>query len=84
MSDLAVEAVGFIEKSPYALLITVGKENKPFVREIGPFVNNGLDIYFVTRIDSQKVKHIGINPVIQVADYSKSTRTVKEELPLKK
>ncbi len=64
MSDTALEAIGYIEKSPYALLVTVGKENKPFVRYIGPFVNNGLDIYFMTRIDSQKVKHIGNNPFV--------------------
>ena len=62
MSDTAQEAVGYIEKSPYALLVTVDEGNKPCVREIGPFVNNGLDIYFVTRLDSQKVKHIDVNP----------------------
>lgn len=44
-----------------ALLATVGEDNRPSVREVGPFVNNGLDIYFVTRLDSQKVKHIGMN-----------------------
>jgi nitroimidazol reductase NimA-like FMN-containing flavoprotein (pyridoxamine 5'-phosphate oxidase superfamily) len=64
MSDTAVEAIGHIEKTPYALLVTVGEGNKPFVREIGPFVNNGLDIYFVTRLDSQKVKHIDANPFV--------------------
>lgn len=58
------EAVSYIEKSTYALLITVGEDNKPSVREVGPFVNKGLDIYFMTRIASQKVKHIDINPFI--------------------
>lgn len=42
----------------------MGEGNKPFVREIGPFVNNGLDIYFVTRLDSQKVRHINANPCV--------------------
>ncbi len=64
MSVTAAEAVGYIEKSSYALLVTVGEDNKPSVREIGPFANSGLDIYFVTRIDSQKVKHITVNPFI--------------------
>jgi uncharacterized protein len=64
MSDTSQEAVTYIEKSPYALLVTVGEGNKPCVREIGPFVNDGLDIYFVTRLDSQKVKHINTNPVV--------------------
>jgi nitroimidazol reductase NimA-like FMN-containing flavoprotein (pyridoxamine 5'-phosphate oxidase superfamily) len=64
MSQSSQEAVSYIEKSPYALLVTVGEENKPCVREIGPFVNDGLDIYFVTRLDSQKVKHINANPCV--------------------
>jgi general stress protein 26 len=61
MSDTVVQAIAHIEKSKYALLATVGEDNRPSVREVGPFVNNGLDIYFVTRLDSQKVKHIGMN-----------------------
>jgi nitroimidazol reductase NimA-like FMN-containing flavoprotein (pyridoxamine 5'-phosphate oxidase superfamily) len=64
MSDITAEAVSYIEKSTYALLVTVDEGNRPCVREIGPFVNNGLDIYFVTRLDSQKVKHINANPWI--------------------
>ena len=77
MSALAAEAVSYIEKSSYALLITVGEENKPAVREIGPFVNNGLDIYFVTRIASQKVKHIGVNPFITFY-FPNTNQSVKE------
>ena len=77
MSDTAAEAVSYIEKSSYALLVTVGEGNKPFVREIGPFVNNGLDIYFVTRIASQKVKHIGINPLVTLY-FPNTNQAVKE------
>ena len=77
MSALAAEAVCYIEKSSYALLITVGEENQPAVREIGPFVNNGLDIYFVTRIASQKVKHIGVNPFITLY-FPNMNQSVKE------
>ncbi len=64
MNESITGAIGHIEKSAYALLVTVGEENKPFAREIGPFVNSGLDIYFVTRIDSQKVKQFTVNPYI--------------------
>lgn len=77
MSDATVEAVSYIEKSSYALLITVGDDNKPSVREIGPFVNNGLDIYFVTRIASQKVKHINLNPFVTL--YFPNTNQVAKE-----
>jgi nitroimidazol reductase NimA-like FMN-containing flavoprotein (pyridoxamine 5'-phosphate oxidase superfamily) len=77
MSDAATEAVRYIEKSSYALLITVGEENTPFVREIGPFVNNGLDIYFVTRVDSQKVKHIEANSIVTLY-FPNTSQDVKE------
>jgi nitroimidazol reductase NimA-like FMN-containing flavoprotein (pyridoxamine 5'-phosphate oxidase superfamily) len=77
MSAAAAEAVSYIEKSSYALLITVGEENTPSVREIGPFVNNGLAIYFVTRIASQKVKHIGVNPFITLY-FPNTNQSVKE------
>jgi len=77
MSDTAAKAVDYIDKSTYALLVTVGEENRPFVREIGPFVNNGLDVYFVTRIDSQKVKHININPIITLY-FPNTNQAVKE------
>jgi nitroimidazol reductase NimA-like FMN-containing flavoprotein (pyridoxamine 5'-phosphate oxidase superfamily) len=77
MTDTAKEAVSYIEKSPYALLVTIGEENRPFVREIGPFVNDGLDIYFVTRMDSQKVKHIGVNPVVTLY-FPNTNQAVKE------
>jgi nitroimidazol reductase NimA-like FMN-containing flavoprotein (pyridoxamine 5'-phosphate oxidase superfamily) len=64
VNESITEAIGHIEKSTYALLVTVGEENKPFAREIGPFVNSGLDIYFVTRLDSQKIKQFTLNPYI--------------------
>jgi uncharacterized pyridoxamine 5'-phosphate oxidase family protein len=50
----AVQAIAYIEKSKHALLATVGEDNRPSVLKIGPFVNKGLDVYFVTRLDSQK------------------------------
>lgn len=77
MSDTTQQAVCCIEKSSHALLVTIGEGNKPSVREIGPFVNNGLDIYFVTRIDSQKVKHINSNPFITLY-FPNMNKAVKE------
>jgi uncharacterized pyridoxamine 5'-phosphate oxidase family protein len=77
MSDIAAEAVSYIEKSSYALIVTVGEENKPSVREIGPFVNNGPDIYFATRINSQKVKDISINPFVTL--YFPNTNQAMKE-----
>jgi uncharacterized pyridoxamine 5'-phosphate oxidase family protein len=66
MSKMADEAVSYIERSPCALLITVGEENKPFVRYIDPFVNNGLSLYFMTRVISEKVRHIETNPFVML------------------
>jgi uncharacterized pyridoxamine 5'-phosphate oxidase family protein len=77
MSDMADDAVSYIENSSCALLITVGEENKPFVRYIGPFVNNGLDIFFMTLITSQKVKHIDNNPFVTL--YFQNPVQTKEE-----
>lgn len=66
MSELTVEAVNCIEKSSLALLTTVGEDNKPYMRYIGPFVNDGLDISFFTMLDTQKVKHIDNNPFVSI------------------
>jgi nitroimidazol reductase NimA-like FMN-containing flavoprotein (pyridoxamine 5'-phosphate oxidase superfamily) len=77
MSDATVEAVNYIEKSPYALLVTVGEKNRPFVREIGPFVNDGLDIYFVTRRDSRKVRHVNVNSFVTL--YFPNTKQDAQE-----
>jgi uncharacterized protein len=66
MSDTKTDAISYIGKSSYALLITVGEENRPGVRYVGPFVNRGLDIYFMTSKDSQKVKHITMNPFVSL------------------
>jgi general stress protein 26 len=77
MNDIKTEAVNYIENSPFALLVTIDEENKPCLRHIGPLVNIGLDIYFVTRINSHKVKHIDINPLITLY-FQRSDQTVEE------
>jgi len=83
MSDATVEAVNYIEKSPYALLVTVGEKNRPFVREIGPFVNDGLDIYFVTRRDSRKVRHVNVNSFVTLTFQTRNkTHKNSEASPL--
>lgn len=64
MSEIKNEVIEYIEQSKYALLITVGEKNIPYVRPIGPFSNNGLDIYFITSPDSQKVKQATINSAV--------------------
>jgi uncharacterized pyridoxamine 5'-phosphate oxidase family protein len=74
---MADEAAGYIEKSPCALLITVGEENKPFVRYIGPFVNIGLTLYFMTRVTSEKVKHIKTNPFVML-HFQNANQTIED------
>jgi general stress protein 26 len=77
MSQITDEAISYIEKSPYALLITVSEDKRPSSRYIGPLVTDGLDIYFVTRTDSHKTDHIKTNPFVslffQSPDQSKKT-----------
>lgn len=77
MNDLTTEAISYIENSPFALLVTVDEERKPCLRHIGPLVNIGLTIYFVTRIDSQKVKHIDINPLVTLY-FQRSNQAVED------
>jgi nitroimidazol reductase NimA-like FMN-containing flavoprotein (pyridoxamine 5'-phosphate oxidase superfamily) len=47
------------------------------VREIGPFVNDGLDIYFVTRRDSRKVRHVNVNSFVTL--YFPNTKQDAQE-----
>jgi hypothetical protein len=60
MNEIVTEVVDYIDKTLYALLITVGEENKPFAREIGPFVNIGLDVYFVDYSKSTRTVKIDV------------------------
>ena len=55
MSQITDEAISYIKKSTYSLLITVSEDKRPLSRYIEPVVTNGLDIYFVTRSDSYKI-----------------------------
>jgi uncharacterized protein len=66
MSELSAQAIEYIEKSSVLLLVTVDKENKPSTRYVGPYVNNGLNIFFMTMKDSRKVKHINGNPFVSL------------------
>jgi nitroimidazol reductase NimA-like FMN-containing flavoprotein (pyridoxamine 5'-phosphate oxidase superfamily) len=64
MSELTTAATRYIEQLSHALLITVDEENRPATRYIGPFIYDGLDIYFMASKDSRKVRHISRNPVV--------------------
>jgi nitroimidazol reductase NimA-like FMN-containing flavoprotein (pyridoxamine 5'-phosphate oxidase superfamily) len=64
MSETIKDAVDYIGQSRYALLITVDPKISPSLRYIGPFINDGPDIIFMTSKDSKKVKHIALNPFI--------------------
>lgn len=58
------DAINYIEQSKLSLLTTIGEDNAPYVRPIGAFANNGVDIYFTTAKNSEKVKHINANPIV--------------------
>lgn len=64
MSELSNEAVKYIEKSKLGWLITVGGDKKPYIRPMGAFFNEGLDLYFLTAKETEKVKHINENPTV--------------------
>jgi general stress protein 26 len=64
MSEMTTEAIRHIEKSSIALLTTVGEDSKPYMRYIGPFVNDGLTVSFFTICETRKVKHITANPFV--------------------
>jgi general stress protein 26 len=76
MSQIIDEAINYIVKSPYALLITVDENKRPSSRYIGPVVNNGLDIYFLTRKDSIKTEHIKSSPFVSLV-FQSPEQTIK-------
>lgn len=77
MSELTNTAIDYIEKSPFALLVTVGEENRPSTRLVGPVVNDGLVVYFVTRIDSRKAGHMKSNPFVTLV-FQKANQLVEK------
>ncbi|MFL0196739.1 pyridoxamine 5'-phosphate oxidase family protein [Clostridium sp. WILCCON 0269] len=64
MSEILNESIAYVEQSKVGLLITVGEDNSPYIRNIGAFSNDGANIYFVTKKESNKVKHIKQNPIV--------------------
>jgi Uncharacterized stress protein (general stress protein 26) len=66
MSEIIEKAKKYVEQSKIGFLLTVDENNIPFVRPIGAFAQEGLDIYFLTRRETEKVKHIEINPIATV------------------
>ncbi|WP_010235457.1 pyridoxamine 5'-phosphate oxidase family protein [Clostridium arbusti] len=64
MSEVSNEAIKYIEQSKLAWLVTVGENKRPYIRPMGAFSNDGLDLYFLTSKKTEKVKHIKENPVV--------------------
>jgi len=66
VSEIQADAIRYIEDSTYAMLITVGEDKRPYARYVGPFVNDGLNLYFITSLDSRKIAHISANPAVML------------------
>ncbi|AGK98914.1 pyridoxamine 5'-phosphate oxidase family protein [Clostridium pasteurianum] len=64
MSEISNQATKYIEQSKLAWLITVGEDKRPYVRPMGAFFNDGLDLYFLTAKKTDKVKQINTNPTV--------------------
>ena len=62
MSNIIDDAKWYIESSQLGILATTGKYNIPQLRVIRAFANDGVDLYFTTNKDTEKVKHINENP----------------------
>lgn len=62
MSDVINDAKWYIESSQLGILATVGEDKVPQLRVIRGFANDGVNIYFTTNKDTQKVKEINANP----------------------
>ena len=64
MSEVIEKSIKYVEQSKVGLLITVDENKVPFVRPIGAFSNDGANIYFLTAKETEKVKHINLNPTV--------------------
>jgi len=62
MSNVINDAIWYIESSQLAILATTGKDNVPKIRVIRGFANDGVNLYFATNKDTEKVKNINENP----------------------
>lgn len=66
MSEVLSSAIAYIDQSKVGLLVTIGEDGVPYVRDIGAFSNESSDIYFFTAKATQKVKHIALNPKVTI------------------
>jgi len=62
MSNIINDAVWYIESSQLGVLATTGKDNIPRLRVIRGYANDGVNLYFATNKDTEKVKQINENP----------------------
>jgi general stress protein 26 len=75
MSNIINQAVKFIEQADAALLITINEENKPDSRLVGPFVNEMLNIYIFTLLNSRKIKQIEKNDNVSLYFQNRFSNT---------
>jgi uncharacterized protein len=61
MSNVIDDAKWYIESSQLGILATTGKDNIPKLRVIRGFANDGVNLYFATNKDTEKVKNINEN-----------------------
>lgn len=64
MSEVLNKAIKYIEQSKTGLLVTIGEDGAPYVRIMGAFSNDGLNLYFETGRKSNKVRQIKKNPMV--------------------
>lgn len=61
MSNIINDSEWYIERAQLGILATTGKDNIPQVRVIRGFANDGVNIYFTTNKDTEKVRNINEN-----------------------
>ena len=64
MSEISNGAIEYIEQSKLGWLISVGEDKRPYIRPMGAFFNDGLDLYFLTAKKTEKVKQINANSIV--------------------
>jgi len=66
MSNVIDDAKWYIESSQLGILATTGRDNIPQLRVIRGFASDGVNLYFATNKDTEKVKNINENPNVTV------------------
>jgi general stress protein 26 len=69
------DAIKLLEETSTALLITFVGENRLDSRLIGPYVNEGLNVYLFTSINSNKINQIEKDPCVSLYLQNKFENT---------